>query len=145
MEGSGFTFEGVEQMGGLIRRRLRQLRIPVFQRRFHLVPGLDHFGDLAIGRLQHPLRRRTDIVAGLAAAVADPEEARDLAERKAKPLCIPDQGQAVDHALAVLAVAGFRPDRLRHEPDPLVIPDGVAGFSRARGDFAYRQECGHGS
>jgi hypothetical protein len=115
----------------------------VLQRGPYPLPGVNHFGDLPIGGLEHPPGRGPHVVAGLAAAVPHAEESGDLAEREAKTLRVADQREPIDDALTVLAVAGPGSDRLRDQPDPLVISNRVAGFSRTGGDFANRQKCGH--
>ena len=50
----------------------------------------------------------------------------------------------MDDAAGIQAVAGWRPERLRQQSEPLVIADRLGADLGERGDFADREELAHG-
>ena len=83
--------EAFQQPGRLIRRRAPKRPIPIAQRVLHLPARRNQLGDLPVDRVEHPLRRCADVVAGSPASLADLQKPGDLGEREAKPLRVPNQ------------------------------------------------------
>src|SRR5919106_1538219 len=77
-------------------------------------------GDLAPDVAEVLERHLPDLAAGPVAAIDEPEEATDLAEREAELARAPDEGQPPQVLLSVVAVAARRAWRRRQKPLLLV-------------------------
>ena len=94
--------------------------------RLHLSDTAVEVGDLAAKHAGH-------VVARLLAPIAKSDDLADLVEAEAEALRGLDEGQPLGVVVGVVAVAGWGPNRIRHEPDRLVEADGLGRDSEPVG------------
>jgi hypothetical protein len=135
--------EGLEQP----RRRscggVSQALIPVAEGVAHPFARRCEVFDLMVHRIEHPLRRCPDLVAGPAPAIADAQEVGDLAERESEALCVADERNSIQHGFWILPISSWRPSGSRQDADTLVVANRIGAHARTRGEPADSQQRRH--
>src|SRR5438876_12338046 len=79
-----------------------------------------------------PVRPRPDISTSCPPADSQLQQTLDFLQREAELLCPPNEAQPGHSLVAIKAIAGSNPVRLRQQPRTLVVPDGGYAHSTAR-------------
>jgi len=135
--------EPFEQMRALVRWRAREDVVPLLQDAPQPPTRHGQLANLRVHRAENPFRAGADLVARFAAGVPDGQKRSNFFQRKPEALRAAHDQQPPDCLRRILAIAGSRARRLRHQSQALVVADGVDAGASERGELADREHRGH--
>jgi len=130
----------LEQMSRTSFRSLGNPPIPQPQRFPDRFASGSQFGDLALNGFQNLNSGCAYLLARRPTSLANSKKRSKLFERKPEPKGVLNQPHSLDGGFTVDAIAGRSTRGLRHETNPLVVPDRIGAHARPFRKLAYLQQ-----